>query len=285
MAVQFQPSVWVSHSSISDFLKCPRCYYLRNVYKSKQTNRKMNIVTPPLALGQVVHEVIEGLSALPQAERFKVPLLEKFEKSWEKVSGIKGGFKDSAEEDRYKQRGAEMLSRVAANPGILLNKAVKIKPRTEKDRLSNFDLPYYLFSEADNIILCGKIDWLEYREKDDSVHIDDFKTGKNEEDESSLQLLIYFLLAKNCQKFNVSRASYWYLDKNNEPSEVQLPEEREATERIMEAAKRVKLARQLNLMNCPKNGCFACLPFEAVLRGEGKLVGVSDTNQDLFILP
>ena len=285
MAVQFQPSVWVSHSSISDFLKCPRCYYLRNVYKSKQTNRKMNIVTPPLALGQVVHEVIEGLSALPQAERFKVPLLEKFEKSWEKVSGIKGGFKDSAEEDRYKQRGAEMLSRVAANPGILLNKAVKIKPRTEKDRLSNFDLPYYLFSEADNIILCGKIDWLEYREKDDSVHIVDFKTGKNEEDESSLQLLIYFLLAKNCQKFNVSRASYWYLDKNNEPSEVQLPEEREATERIMEAAKRVKLARQLNLMNCPKNGCFACLPFEAVLRGEGKLVGVSDTNQDLFILP
>ena len=285
MAVQFQPSVWVSHSSISDFLKCPRCYYLRNVYKSKQTNRKMNIVTPPLALGQVVHEVIEGLSALPQAERFKVPLLEKFEKSWEKVSGIKGGFKDSAEEDRYKQRGAEMLSRVAANPGILLNKAVKIKPRTEKDKLSNFDLPYYLFSEADNIILCGKIDWLEYREKDDSVHIVDFKTGKNEEDESSLQLLIYFLLAKNCQKFNVSRASYWYLDKNNEPSEVQLPEEREATERIMEAAKRVKLARQLNLMNCPKNGCFACLPFEAVLRGEGKLVGVSDTNQDLFILP
>ena len=285
MAVQFQPSVWVSHSSISDFLKCPRCYYLRNVYKSKQTNRKMNIVTPPLALGQVVHEVIEGLSALPQAERFKVPLLEKFEKSWEKVSGIKGGFKDSAEEDRYKQRGVEMLSRVAANPGILLNKAVKIKPRTEKDKLSNFDLPYYLFSEADNIILCGKIDWLEYREKDDSVHIVDFKTGKNEEDERSLQLLIYFLLAKNCQKFNVSRASYWYLDKNNEPSEVQLPEEREATERIMEAAKRVKLARQLNLMNCPKNGCFACLPFEAVLRGEGKLVGVSDTNQDLFILP
>ena len=285
MSTQFQPSVWVSHSSISDFLKCPRCYYLRNVYKSKQTNRKMNIITPPLALGQVVHEVIEGLSALPQAERFKVPLLEKFEKSWEKVSGIKGGFKDSAEEDRYKQRGAEMLSRVAANPGILLNKAVKIKPRTEKDRLSNFDLPYYLFSEADNIILCGKIDWLEYREKDDSVHIVDFKTGKNEEDESSLQLLIYFLLAKNCQKFNVSRASYWYLDKNNEPSEVQLPEEREATERIMEAAKRVKLARQLNLMNCPKNGCFACLPFEAVLRGEGKLVGVSDTNQDLFILP
>lgn len=285
MSSQFQPTVWVSHSSMADFLKCPRCYYLRNVYKSKQTNRKMNIITPPLALGQVVHEVIEGLSSLPREDRFKGPLLEKFEKSWEKVTGEKGGFKDSAEEEGYKQRGREMITRVVENPGVLLNKAVKIKPRTEKDRLSNFDLPYYQFSEPDNIILCGKIDWLEYMEADDSVHIIDFKTGKNEEDESSLQLLIYFLLAKNCQKFNVTRASYWYLDRDDAPGSIPLPEEREATERILEVAKRVKLARQLNLMNCHKGGCFACLPFEAVLRGEGKLVGVSDTNQDIFILP
>src|ERR1035437_4279352 len=27
-------AVWVSHSSIGDFLKCPRLYYLHNVYKN-----------------------------------------------------------------------------------------------------------------------------------------------------------------------------------------------------------------------------------------------------------
>lgn len=276
--------VWVSHSSISDFLKCPRCYFLRNVYKSKATNRKMTLMSPPLALGQAVHEVIESLSSLPREDRFKVPLLEKFEKSWEKVAGEKGGFKGKEEEEKYKERGKEMISRVVQNPGVLLNKAVKIKPRDENGEVSDFPLPRYKISEEDNIILCGKIDWLEYIEDNDSVHIVDFKTGKNEEDENSLQLLIYFLLAKNCQKFNVGKASYWYIERDDAPVAIGLPSEDEAKEKVLSVAKRIKLARQLGLLSCSKGGCFACLPFEAVLRGEGKFVGVSESNQDIFVL-
>ena len=244
----------------------------------------MTLMSPPLALGQAVHEVIESLSLLPKETRLKMPLLEKFKNAWEKIAGEKGGFTSPEEEESYKERGKEMINRVIQNPGIILNYAIKIKPRTEKDRLSRFDLPYYTFSEADNIILCGKIDWLEYIEADSTAHIVDFKTGKSNEDENSLQLPIYFLLTKNCQKFEVNKASYWYLDRDNVPTPVQLPQEREAIERVMEVAKRVKLARQLNLMNCPKGGCYACLPFEAILRGGGKLVGVSDTNQDIFVV-
>lgn len=276
--------VWVSHSSISDFLKCPRCYYLRSVYKSKKTNRKMTIITPPLALGQAVHEVIESLSSLPKEERFKQSLLEKFEKSWSKVAGKKGGFKNPSQEEDYKERGREMIKRVAENPGVLMNKAIKIKPRTEEDKKSGFDLPYFQLSEEDQIILCGKIDWLEYVETDNSVHIVDFKTGKNEEDEDSLQLPIYTLLAQNCQSFPVSKVSYWYVNRDNAPSAVNLPSEKQSKEKILEIAKRIKLARQLELFKCPKEGCFACRPYEAILLGEGECVGVSDTNQDIFVL-
>ena len=72
-------AVWLSHSSIADFLKCPRLYYLRNVYKDPRTGHKFTIMTPPLALGQAVHEVVEGLSILNVEDRFAVSLLEKFE--------------------------------------------------------------------------------------------------------------------------------------------------------------------------------------------------------------
>src|SRR3990167_11317573 len=57
-------AVWISHSSIGDYLKCPRAYYLKNVYRDPKTNHKITLMQPSLALGQIVHEVIESLSRL-----------------------------------------------------------------------------------------------------------------------------------------------------------------------------------------------------------------------------
>jgi len=68
-------ATWVSHSSIRDFLNCPRAYYLNNVYKDPATNHKIQIVSPALSLGSSVHEVIESLSNLPTKDRFKESLL------------------------------------------------------------------------------------------------------------------------------------------------------------------------------------------------------------------
>ena len=85
-------AVWVSHSSISSFLECPRGYYLRNVYKDPNTGHKVKIVSPPLSLGAAVHEVVESLSELKTGERFKEPLLDKFARAWKKVSGKWGVF-------------------------------------------------------------------------------------------------------------------------------------------------------------------------------------------------
>lgn len=267
-------ATWVSHSSISDFLKCPRLYYLRNVYKDSKTGNKITVVSPPLSLGGAVHDVVEALSVVPSEERLKYPLTKSFEEAWKKVSGKVGGFASKSQEEEYKQRGVEMIKKLQDNPQILTNKAIKLK----------VDLPYFWLSEEDNIILCGKIDWLEYLEDQDAIHIVDFKTGKNEESPDSLQLPIYYLLAKNIQSREVAKISYWYLDSDAGPTEMPLPEYKKSFDKVIEVARRIKLGRQIEHFKCPKGGCFACRPLEQVLDGKGELVGRSQYNQDIYIL-
>ncbi|MDP3918039.1 MAG: PD-(D/E)XK nuclease family protein, partial [Candidatus Woesebacteria bacterium] len=133
-------------------------------------------------------------------------------------------------------------------------------------------------------ILCGKIDWLEYLEKTDSVHIIDFKTGKNEEEKESLQLPIYLLLATTLQSRLVSKASYWYLSKGNDLIEKELPNLIDSKDKVLTVARRIKLARQLKHFICPTKGCMKCRPLERILKSEGEKVGVSDTRQDIYVL-
>jgi ATP-dependent helicase/DNAse subunit B len=269
-------AVWVSHSSISGFMECPRAYYLKNIYKDPKTGHKIKIMSPPLALGQAVHEVVESLSEMKTELRFKEPLMDKYEKSWKKLSGKMGGFVDADTEYKYKERGAEMIRRVIRNPGPLRELAVKI----------NMELPYYWLSPDDNIILCGKIDWLKYNKDTDSVEIIDFKTSKHEEGGESLQLPIYSLLVHNCQKRKVDGAWYWYLESSDELTKKELPDVAESEEKILKIAKQIKLARQLDRFKCPNGdtGCRSCRPMEMVLRGEGELVGHDEYKADVYIL-
>ncbi len=267
-------AVWVSHSSISDYLKCPRAYYLRNVYHDPKTNRKISVIEPPLALGQAVHEALEALQTLPVEERLTVPLTERFEKAWTNITGRKGGFTDTDQERKFKERAAAMIVRVMKHPGPLTKKAIKIRQ----------ELPSYWLSEEDNIILCGKIDWLEYIEDSDSVRIIDFKTGKFDEDPDSLQLPIYYLLATHTQTKPVSGISYWYLDRDDEPMDMKLPDTGTSEQRILTLAKKVALARKLGHFKCHENGCRACMPYETVLAGKATFVGLNTYGQDLYIL-
>src|SRR3990172_1004423 len=269
-------ALWLSHSSIGDYLKCPRLYFLRNVYKDPISGHKFTVMTPPLALGQAVHEVVESLSVLPTEERIKNSLQKKFENAWKKVEGEKGGFKNHDQELEYKDRGLKMLKNLEDNPGPILMKALKLK--------SEDGLPYYWFSDKENIILCGKIDWIEYLEANNSIHIVDFKTGRYIEDDTSLQLPIYLLLAKNLQKREISKASYWYLEKTDGLAEVKLPDIQDSFEKVGKIASRIKLARQLNHFVCESKGCRFCIPFERILKSGGKMVGVSEYGQDIFIL-
>ena len=268
-------AVWVSHSSISDFLQCRRAYFLKNIYRDPKTNHKIKIMTPPLALGAAVHNVIDEISHLPVAQRITMSLMDRFDGTWEKFAGKRGGFLDKDTESKFKEKGREMINRIAKNPGPIVKKAVKIKG----------NLPYYWLSEEENIILCGKIDWLEYIEKDDGVHIIDFKTSKYDESPDSLQLPIYYLLAKNCQPRNVTGASYWYLQRNDKLTSVTLPDEYEAYERVLEIAREIKAARQLEKFTCEHGGCKYCQSYELVLDGKTEFVYTDSYNADIHILP
>ncbi len=273
-------AVWVSHSSIGDFLKCPRAYFLHNMYKNER-GKKINLVNPHLSLGIAVHETLEGLLQYKAEDRLKKPLLETFEKNWRLVSGKIGGFKTSEEEQEAKERAKMMIERVARNPGPLIQKAVKLQPH------DNNMPPNFYLSEEHNIILSGKIDWLQYVPEDDSVRVVDFKTGKNDEQADSLQLPIYALLLNALQKRKVSGAAYWYIERNDEPTPVVLPEITTAQERVMAAAMKVKEAREKKEFLCPRGekGCFACAPFEKIIKGEAELVKVDESRKtELYLV-
>lgn len=273
-------AVWVSHSSMGDFLKCPRLYYLHNVYKDPKTNRKMTIVTPHMSLGIAVHNVLEGLGAYPSDERMTRDLRAQFEEEWLKIAGKQGGFVDLKQEEEFKMRGKDMINAVIKNPRFLINKRIKL-PQT------NMPCNFYL-SEEDNIILNGLIDWIEYL-PDDTLHLIDFKTGKHEEKDSSLQLPIYLLLCNALQKRTVSRASYWYLD-GDKIVEKELPDIETAKRDVYTTAIKVKEARVAKNFDCKngEHGCMHCAPYEEILslkqgnESKAEYIGVGGFNQDIY---
>jgi ATP-dependent helicase/DNAse subunit B len=276
MAQDKYSALWVSHSRINDFKTCPRAYFLKYLYRNPKTGHKMKLMTPPLALGQIVHDVLDSLKELPTKERFKVSLVGKLHGLWEKIEGKKGGFLDSSIEQQYKTRAEGMLLHLMKNPGPLAQLAVRLK----------MELPYFWLSEEKNIILSGKIDWMEYLPDTDSIHIIDFKTSKNEEKDDSLQLPIYYILAKRCQTRHIARMSYWYLEREEGLIEKELPDEEKILGTILESALEIQLAVKLGLFKCkhPDGECYSCKPLELLLKGEGELVGVNNYKEDIYVL-
>ncbi len=218
-------AVWMSHSSMGDYEKCHRLYYLHNIYKNKN-GRKINITSPYMSLGIAVHNVVEALKVLKSEDRkIKIIDLQKdFELEWEKYTGKIGGFENEDQRLEFKSRGVEMLKNVMADPKMLLNKTISTKSYYDGDMLPNFYI-----SPEENIILCGNVDWIEYVEpakaklspegdkyKNGSLKVIDFKTGKNEEKENSPQLFVYKLLIEKLDcKWPVTAGAYWYFDNGN----------------------------------------------------------------------
>lgn len=268
--------VWISNSSINDFLKCSRAYYLRHVYKDEFTGHRITLINPYLALGQAVHEVLDSIATIPVDKRFEIPLKDIFEKVSEKYRGYTGLFKD-VEEKEFKMRGLNMLERVMQNPGPLKNKAIRLKVDPK------FPLPNFSLSIEHNIILCGRVDWLEYLENENAVRIIDFKTGKHEEESGSFQVPIYLLLAQNLQTRKVKSFAYWYLDKDNSPKDIDLPDLQPAKEEILRLGIRIRQLRKDNFYKCKSGGCRECESLEKILAGEANLVD-STGNQDRYVL-
>ncbi len=267
-------ATWVSHSSLSDFKKCRRSYYFRNVYKDDK-KRKLSIASPHLSLGVGVHDQLEPLAWIPAADRLNVPFEDQFVKDFEKYRGEIGGFKDNDEFEFFKSRGIDMLGNVRKNPGPLIKPAYRMM----KDKS---ELPWMWLSEKEEIILSGKVDWLE---EDGGMNVYDFKTSKSHsEDPGSLQLPIYQLLIKNLKNKTINKAFYWYIAIDKEPFEQTLPDYKNSYESVLELAMKVKEARASNDLKCPRNGCWNCEPYERILKGEGKLVGIGGYGAATYFL-
>jgi ATP-dependent helicase/DNAse subunit B len=302
-------ATWLSHSSVSDFLKCPRLYYLRNIWRNKKGN-KINIVSPSLSLGLAVHQVLEPLADLKVEERLDqlclpntllgsdvhlTKLLENYEKNWKKFTGKKGGFLDTETEEYYKNEGLLMLKNVIENPGLFEKKTVKF--------YSGDFIPNIFLDEQENIILCGLVDWVEYLEDEDALRVIDFKTGKNDEREDSMQLYIYKILVEGLQKRKVKCGAYWYLERDTFPKNVELPDEdvNEVKAKLLQIGLDIKKRKSSSDKNetnfkCKYGDtCGFCKNFELIRKfTEGDLsvinlnvveyVGTGEYKQDLYLI-
>ena len=80
-------------------------------------------------------------------------------------------------------------------------------------------------------------------------------------------------------------ASYWYLDRDDEPRLVKLPDLDSSYKRVMEIAQKIALARKLEHFKCrQKDGCRACLPLERIVAGQAEYVAVGEYKKDIYIL-
>jgi RecB family exonuclease len=270
-------SVWLSHSSLADFDKCPRLYYLRNMYKQPPENKKIQVVNPYLTLGMAVHDTLESIRYLPVKARFDKSLTHIFEELWVNNEGKRGGFISSAQEKEFKDRGYLMVKRIQDHPGPVAELSTIIKPKGEM-------IASMWLSESDGLILCGNVDWVEVL-PGGTLHIIDFKTGKNEEDSSSLQLQIYLLLAAAGNRRPVTKTSYWYLDRDNSPREVPIPDLTGVTETLISKGQKIKQARlnqNSGTLDCPEGGCRYCRDYEKVLQGEAEFVGFDSIREKLL---
>ncbi len=264
-------AVWLSPSSLSDFEKCPRLYYLRNVYKNPATKRKIQLANPFMSLGTAIHRTINSISTLPKDVRFNNPLQQIFENIWQSFSGEVGGFVNEELEKSFKERGLDMIKRVEEYPGPLSNLALKIEEK----------IPSMWLSEKELLVLCGVIDWIEVL-SDDSLHIIDFKTGKRDE-EGTLQLSIYRLLVKNYFDRKASKTSFWYLQREKLPTGIDLPDTKAVVKQLIEKGKKIKSLRSQKEILCPSGGCRYCYDYELIVNGEAKHVGVDKLmNKDVY---
>lgn len=266
-------AVFISPSSLADFEKCSQLYYYRSVYKTPR-GLKIQLINPALALGQVMHDILAQFVFLPKESKNKEELFRIFDIIWSGISGEKGGFSSAEEENEYKKRAESMLQRFLRNTHFLQEEPVRISgfPKVE---LGN------------DLILTGKIDWIE--KEGNGYHVIDFKTGKNEEKEDSLQLPIYAFLVSKYFNTESVRTSYWYLDKNDEIVPFTLPKQQDTEDMLKKKGEIIKMVRQTNSFRCQSGGesCWACRDILAVAQGRGKLVSMDPVNrkQEIYILP
>ncbi len=265
--------LWISHSALSSFAKCPHLYYLEYEYRNPKTGNRIQIINPYFSLGLAVHETIEGLLDFPIEKRKKISLKERFHNIFDNYKGFKGGFISKKKEKNFYERGIKMVERVESSSFLE-------KPSTSEGiGFPKIDLI------GRNIKLVGSIDWVEILPSG-GAHIIDFKTGNSKESNGSLQLPIYTILSKKNIKREVEKVSYWYLEHDNEPSEQEISDIDGHIEEIKKRALEIKKAIEEESYSCNYSGnCFACRDYEKIFRGDALMVSEDENRKkDVFCI-
>lgn len=247
--------IFISYTSLSNFLKCPKSYFFKNLYKNPQTGNRIQIASPHLSLGSTVHDAIKWFIDM-EGQVSKDQFIQKFRNLWLKYTGKRGGFSSREEEATFGKRGLLMLDNFFKNYACL-----------EKKHLSIEFPKYPLF---DRVILIGNFDFV--GEKiDGSLHILDFKTGANDE-EDGIQLYIYAILAESNFEKPVTAASFWYLDRQDNPQDIVLDPLEPKLEWLKEKARELKDALEKDEWVCIKGDelCRDCRDYQAIIDGKGR---------------
>lgn len=249
-------AVFLSYTSINDFLKCPKAYFLKNIYRDSQNNYRLQITSPYISLGATVHDAIHWYVQNSQTPSF-LDINEQFRNFWWKYHGKRGGFASSEEEAAFGKRGVKMLENFVANFHKLGKSAAPAS------------FPKYPLTER--LVLTGNLDYVEEL-PDGTLHIIDFKTGSKDE-EGPLQLYIYAILAENFYGKEVSKVSFWYLDRDESPKEVVLDPLDKTIEWLREKSLAIEKAIEQNEWLCQRElPCFECRDYEALLQGKGEFM-------------
>lgn len=263
--------LYLSYTALKDFLKCPHVYFLKNIYKDPKTGHKIQIASAHLSLGSTVHDAIKWYLEMKGQVTDK-QVVEKFRNLWLRYRGKRGGFESNEQEGDFGRRGLKMLINFLKNVKNL-----------EKITHQIIFPKYNLF---DNVILIGNFDFI--GEKiDGTLHVLDFKTGVKDEEET-LQLYIYAILAETNLEKEVSSASFWYLDRDDRPKEIVLDPLEPKLEWLVEKGKQLKEAIEQKDWVCIKgpNLCGECRLYQAIIDGKGQFQ-FSDYRykKDIYYLP
>lgn len=275
--------LWLSPSAISDFKNCPRLYWYRSIYRNPVTGYRVNIVTPQLTLGGVIHDTLARFVFLEKVADRKAALEEIFEKLWAQKSDRKGGFASAEEEEKFKGRGRAILEKFLKNEHFQSTTPVRLSASV--DYLPKVPLN----PESGEVIICGKLDWIENL-PDGSFAILDFKTGAREEPADSIQLPFYAYLLWRLKSIPVKKASFWHLGRDEKPKEITLPEMGKVEQQISEYAHLIKQSirpGRTKSLGCrsSEGRCFWCRPFEQTEKGEAELVDVDhQRRQELYVV-
>lgn len=262
-------ALFISYTGLKDFLKCPKSYYLKNRYKDPKSGNKIQITSPYLTLGSLVHDAIKWYLQTGRTAK-KDDVIKNFRNRWLKYRGKRGGFASVSEEGDFGRRGLQMLDNFFKNTDLEQN------------------IPLYDFLRFrlnDKIFFNGKLDFLGQL-PDGSLHVLDFKTGTKEEDDS-MQLHAYAILAQSALQKVVSKISYWYLDKDTLPKEAVLDPLEGKLEWIQEKCKGIERAVLENDWACIKgeNLCNDCRNYQSIIDGKGEFQFTDEAfKKDIYYL-